>query len=376
MLFFDKYDKMNTRNLYENSGKVTIMAVYRIGSVGLGGISGGVHIPGIRNSSDLKLVALCDINPKRLQERAEAYGIPADHCFTDYNELIACPDVDAVDISTPNNVHFEIAAAAARAGKPYGVEKPITMNTDEAVRLAEITEKAGVASMIYFSYRYKAAARYLRSLLLSGRFGAIHHVSMQYYQAWGLRRADCPLVWRYVKSVAASGALGDLGCHGLDLVSFVTGERYKSVVSHLGTIVDERRLPSGEGTGRVDVDDFSNILAEMTGGISATFQISRFTYGRGNYQRMEVYGERGALVYHLDRIPGVDELEIADDTTGGKYVTVEIPQEMRVDQMQSFADVLNGCGDGLNADIFDGVENERLLDAIIESSEVGHWINL
>ncbi len=352
------------------------MAVYRIGSVGLGGISGGVHIPGIRGSADLKLTALCDIDENRLMERAKAYGIPEDHCFTDYHDLIACPDVDAVDISTPNNVHLEIAAAAARAGKPYGVEKPVTMDTAEALELAKITDEAGVKSMIYFSYRYKAAARYLRSLLLSGRFGKIHHVSMQYYQAWGLRDAGCPLVWRYVKSIAASGALGDLGCHGLDLVSFVTGQEYTSVVSHLGTIVHERKIPGTDEIGKVDVDDFSNILAEMTDGISATFQISRFTYGRGNYQRMEVYGEKGALVYHLDRIPGVDELEIADASTDGKYVTVEIPQEMRVDQMQSFADVLNGCDDGLNADIHAGVVNERLLDAIIESSEIGKWVNL
>jgi len=244
------------------------------------------------------------------------------------------------------------------------------------VELAKITDAAGVANMIYFSYRYKAAARYLRSLILSGRFGAIHHVSMQYYQSWGLRQADRTLVWRYVKAIAASGALGDLGCHGLDLVSFVTGQKYTSVVSHLDTILHERRLPNGEGMGKVDVDDFSNILAKMTGGISATFQISRFSYGRGNYQRMEVYGEQGALVYHLDRIPGVDELEIADASTGGKFVTVEIPQEMRVNQMQSFADVLKGCGDGLNADIHDGIENERLLDAILESAETGKWVDL
>ena len=81
------------------------MAVYRIGSVGLGGISGGVHIPGIMRSPNLQLVAVCDINEKRLHERGEHYGIPEDHRFTDYRDLIACPDVDAVDISTPNNVH-------------------------------------------------------------------------------------------------------------------------------------------------------------------------------------------------------------------------------------------------------------------------------
>ncbi len=352
------------------------MAVYRIGSVGLGSISKGVHIPGIQKSDDLVLTAICDIDPQRLKERAEEYGIPEDRCFTDYRDLISCPDVDAIDISTPNDVHFEIAAATAKAGKPFGIEKPITMDAAEAEELARLAKDAGVRNMIYFSYRYKAAARYLRSILRSGRLGKIHHVSMQYYQAWGLEKADCPLVWRYVKSRAASGALGDLGCHGLDLVAFVTGEQYKSVVSHLGTFIHERKLPDGNGVGKVDVDDFSNILAEMTGGISAAFQITRFAYGRGNYQRMEVYGEKGGLVYHLDRIPGVDELEIADESTDGKYVAVEIPEDMKVDQMQSFADVLNGRGDGLNADADDGVVNEKLLDAILKSAETGTWVDL
>ena len=349
---------------------------YRIGSIGLGGISHGVHIPGIQRSPDLELAALCDIDEKRLFERAEEYGIPRDHCFTDYHDLIACPDVDAVDISTPNNVHAEIAMATARAGKPFDVEKPVTMDTAEAQELARVVKDAGVANMICFSYRYKASARYLRALLASGRFGRIHHVNMQYYQGWGLEEANCALVWRYVKSIAASGALGDLGCHGLDLVSFVTGEKYEAVAAHLDTIIHERRKLDGSGMGKVDVDDFSNILAQMSGGISASFQISRFAYGRGNYQRMEVYGEHGGLVYSLDRIPGKDELEICDAETGKKYVNVEIPQEYKVDQMQSFADILNGKSDGLNADVDDGVVNEILLDGILQASEEKRWVTL
>ncbi len=352
------------------------MTPKKVGSVGLGGISSAVHLPGISRSPDLVLYALCDIDEKRLRERGEQYGVPEERRFTDYRDLVACPDVEVVDISTPNNVHLEIALAAAKAGKPYCVEKPVTMDTAEALTLARATHEAGVKSMICFSYRYKAAARYLRSLILGGRLGRIHHVNMQYYQAWGLAEADCPLVWRYVKSVAASGALGDLGCHGLDLVSFVTGQRYEAVSAHLGTIVHERRLPSGEGKGPVDVDDFSNILAEMSGGISASFQISRFAYGRGNYQRMEVYGEHGALVYHLDRVPGVDELEICDASTGKKYVPAEIPVQFRVDQMQAFADLLAGEDDGLNASIDDGVENEKLLDGILAASESKRWVTL
>ena len=352
------------------------MSVIRVGSVGLGGISGGVHLPGIEASPDLMLTAVCDIDEKRLRERAEQYRIPESRRFTDYRSLIACPDVDAVDIAVPNNVHAEIAVAAAAAGKPYGVEKPMTMDTAEARALVRATREAGVQSMVYFSYRYKAAARYLRSLILEGRLGRIHHVNMQYYQAWGLAERDAPLVWRFVKAAAASGALGDLGCHALDLVSFVTGQRYEKVAAHLGTIVRERRLPEGTGRGPVDVDDFSNILAAMSDGISASFQISRFAYGRGNYQRMEVYGEHGALVYHLDRVPGTDELEISDAASGGAYVPVPIPEECRVSQMQAFADLLNGRGDGLDASAEDGLENEILLDGILLSDREKRWVTL
>ncbi|MBR4866664.1 MAG: Gfo/Idh/MocA family oxidoreductase [Clostridia bacterium] len=348
----------------------------RIGSIGLGGISSGVHVPGIQASPDLVLTALCDIDKDRLLARAKEYGIPEDHCFTDYRDLIACPDVDAIDISTPNDVHMEIAIAAAQAGKPYGIEKPMTMDTPEALKLQAATREAGVSSMIYFSYRYKAAARFMRHLVRSGVIGKVHHVSMQYYQEWGLAIKDCPLVWRYDKKVAASGALGDLGCHGLDLVSFVTGESYQAVTAHLDTIVHERKLPGSDAIGTVDVDDFSNILAKMTGGISATFQISRFAFGRGNYQRMEIYGEKGALVYHLDRLPGKDELEIANDETGGVYTAMEIPQEMQVSQMQCFADLLRGKDDGLNATVDDGVTSEILLDGILKASEEGRWITL
>lgn len=352
------------------------MAVIRVGSIGLGGISGGVHLPGIKGADNLELTALCDINENRLAERAKQYGIPAERCFTDYRELIACPEVDVVDISTPNNVHWEIAMEACRAGKSYGVEKPITMDSEQADTLLAATEKAGVRSMVYFSYRYQPAARYAKDLIASGRLGKLHHVSMQYYQGWGLESKDCPLVWRFVKSVAASGALGDLGCHGLDLAQFVTGQQYEKVSAHLGTIVKERRLPEGDGRGPVDVDDFSNILAAMDGGTSATFQISRFCRGRGNYQRMEIYGDRAALVYHLDREPGKNELEICEEATGDKYVPMEIPAQYFVSQMKCFGDEMQGQGDGCNADIAVGVKNQHLLDAILQADTEEKWVSV
>ena len=106
--------------------------VFRVGSVGIGGISRGVHLPGIHKSPDLELVAVCDLKPERMEYARNTYGIREDHCFADYHDLIACPDVDVIDISTSNNAHFEEAKAAIEAGKPFCLEKPVTLTAEEA----------------------------------------------------------------------------------------------------------------------------------------------------------------------------------------------------------------------------------------------------
>lgn len=356
--------------------------VIRVGSVGLGGIWTGVHEPGIRRSPNLELVAICDIDEEKLQAAGEKYGIPPERRFTDYHDLISCPDVEAVDICTSNDAHFEIAMAAVEAGKPYDLEKPITMTAEQADTLAKATEEKGLKNMVCFSYRFKAAARYAKDLIAQGKIGHVYHVDMQYFQAWGLPRDNCPLVWRFVKSRTGSGALGDLGCHALDLVRFVTGKEYTRVVGHTGTYVHERKLlpKDGEGMGKVDVDDFCNYMVDMEDGISASFQITRFGFGRGNYQRMEIYGSEGAIVYSLDaQGSGVDEIEVCSgDINADAHVfsKLPIPERYYVDQMQSFADILNGVGDGLAATIQDGQANQHVVDAILESAEKGQWLDI
>lgn len=354
--------------------------VYRIGSVGLGGIWNGVHAPGIERSPDLKLVAVCDIDEEKLRAAGEKYGIDEAHRFTDYRDLIRCPDVDAVDICTPNDMHFEIAMAVVEAGKPFDLEKPITMTAEQADILADAAAAKGLPHMVCFSYRFKSAARYLRDLIGKGKLGKLYHVNMEYSQAWGLPREDCALVWRFEKSRAASGALGDLGCHALDLARFVTGKEYLRVVGHAGTYMHDRSNLNGEGRGPVDVDDFCNYMADMEDGISATFQISRFAFGRGNYQRMEVYGSEGAAVYMLDAAPGSeDEIEICSGDIHADahlFTKMPVPWQYKCDQMQSFADILNGCGDGLAANLEDGRVNQHAVDAVLASAENGTWLEV
>ena len=351
--------------------------VIRIGSVGVGAIWTGVHEPGIRRSPDLELVAICDIDAEKLRAVGEKYGIDEAHRFTDYRDLIRCPDVDAVDICTSNDAHFEIAMAAVEAGKPYDVEKPVTMTAAEADILAKATAEKGLPNMVCFSYRFKAAARYAKDLIERGMIGDIYHVDMQYYQAWGLPHCNTPLVWRFEKRYTGSGALGDLGSHALDLVRFVTGKEYKRLVSHTGTFIGARERLDGSGAGKVDVDDFANYFAEMDGGTAATFRITRYGYGRGNYQTMEIYGSRGAIQYELDHCaPDTDEISICIGEANAEahvFTKLPIPAKFKVDQMQSFADIINGKPDGKAATIEDGRVNQHAMDAVLRSAESGTW---
>lgn len=353
------------------------MKKIRMGVVGLGGIS-NVHISGILASPDAELAALCDIDESVLQEKAEKYKIPKDHCFSSHLELLECADVDAVSICTPNSSHFEIAADVIRHRKPFALEKPITLNLQEAEKLKNMAEEAGVPHMICFSYRFKAAARYARWLIRNGYLGSIHHVYVQYLQSWALSES-LPLVWRFVEEVAGSGAHGDLGSHMLDITRFLVGDFVK-VCAQAGTFITQRKKINSEEYGTVNVDDYCNYMAELQGGIPAAFNITRYAYGRGNYQRIEVYGSKGGLVYMLDENGhGVDTIQICSGDIYAQakdYHQLSIPDQFKTDQMQSFFDIIQGKGDGLAATLVDGYKNQQLLDSIIESFKKEKWIYL
>ncbi|WP_067621735.1 Gfo/Idh/MocA family protein [Alicyclobacillus acidiphilus] len=347
-------------------------AKIRMGVVGLGGIS-NVHIQGILRSVDAELVAICDTNAQLLQATGDKYGIPAQRRFSEFAELIGADFVDAVSICTPNMLHFPIAMEAVRQKKPFCLEKPIALNAKEAEQLRDACRTANVPNMIGFSYRYKPAVRYARSLVQEGQLGRIYHVYGQYLQSWA--KPDVPMSWRFSKAMSGSGALGDLGSHVIDLTRFIVGD-IKRVTGNAGILVGARRNPGSDTQSTVDVDDYVHFLATIESDISGVFSISRFAYGRGNYQRLEIYGDKGALVYSLE---ADDSLEVCIGSVyeqSHQFVEVPIPARFHQDQMQSFFDLVRGVDDGLNATLDDGVFNQKALDAIEESFECGKWIEI
>jgi predicted dehydrogenase len=333
------------------------------------------------DSPDLEIGALCDILPEKLKEKAAICGATADMFYDNHIKLMESGKIDAVSICTPNNAHFHIAMDAVERGIPFAVEKPACMNTDEVQTLLDAAEKKNLAHMVCFSYRFKAAARYMRELLLNGTLGTVYHINGEYFQAWGLpgaRNGDAaPLVWRFKRDIAASGALGDLGCHLLDLFRFITGREFAYITADMDTFINRRKTLDGENYGDVDVDDYINISGQMDGKLAALLSISRYAYSRGNYQRIEVYGDKGAIRYNLETEDTL-EVNIGNEPmrTGHVWAAVPIPQRFATSQMQSFADIVNGRGDGLAADLRDGLAVQRVLDTSLLSAEKGMRMQL
>ena len=339
----------------------------RMGIIGLGGISKS-HIRGINASADAELSAVCDVNEEAVKQKCSDLGIPKERSFTTYKDLLGSGLVDAVSICTPNNLHVEIALAASAKKIPFAIEKPVGVNDGEVKKLLDVTVKQKLKHMVCFSYRFKAAARYARNIVQSGAIGEVRHVYGQYLQSNGVS-PDKPLFWRNRKETAGGGVSADLGCHLMDLVTFITGLEYAGLCSQAGNIIKKRKEQNSGKVKEVSTEDYCHILTQFDSGASAVFMISTFCIGRGNYQRVEIYGSKGSIVYSLN---DKDTIEVCIGEPYAKslvYSPLNIPAEFQSDQMQSFFDIVNGCGDGLAANLSDGYRAQRLITKVAESFE-------
>ena len=198
------------------------MKTVHIGIIGVGGIA-KKHILELTSYEDAKIVAICDVNPRAIAEKNEQLQLPAEKCYENYMDLINDPEVDAVEICTPNHLHAPMALAALEAGKPVNLEKPIAMSYEEALQILDAEKKSSAFGMTCFSYRFKPAVRYAKHLVDSGAIGKIVGVNVAYLKSsafWEGRRLE----WRFVKEYAASGVIGDLGVHLIDLAQLLAGE--------------------------------------------------------------------------------------------------------------------------------------------------------
>ncbi|MFN8470418.1 MAG: Gfo/Idh/MocA family oxidoreductase [Caldilineaceae bacterium] len=275
------------------------MRPVRIGMIGYGGI-GRVHAMGYRSlpyhyglpASSIQLVGVATTRPQTAQAAAAEIG--CEYWTDDYRQLLAQPDVEAVDICVPNHMHAEIVKAAAAAGKHIYCEKPLAMDVAEAKAMVAAVQAAGVITQMTFNFRFVPAVLRAQQLVREGFLGRIFSFRGRYYRSSYIDPQK-PLTWRQRKAIAGGGALFDIGSHILDLLYSLLGP-YEAVQATLDTLIPQRPAEAGAAElVPVDVDDIALLHLRTANGVLGLVEVSRMGTGLTNDLQFEIFGEQGAI---------------------------------------------------------------------------------
>lgn len=344
-----------------------------------------------------------DVSPELAKTAAERLGF--EESSTDWREVVNRPDIDIVDICTPNDSHAEIAIEAARAGKHIICEKPLARDAEEARAMLDAVMLSGVTHAVGFNYRYTPAIRMAKRLLDAGKIGKVLSFRGHYMQDWSAD-PNTPSSWRFSKAKAGSGALGDIGTHVVDTARYLLGD-IRSVSSLLATHIPDRpasssafdQLASGDRSGSgnnvpVDVDDAAYSLLRFANGAIGTLEATRNAHGRHNYLGFEIQGTSGTIAFNYERL-GELQVMFADDPADLQgFRTIQTgPFQPYGDKLWPIAGMGTGylevktieCYEFIKAvaegsqaapSFEDGYQVELVADAIQKSASTGQWVDV
>ncbi|ROQ38679.1 putative dehydrogenase [Frondihabitans sp. PhB188] len=319
-----------------------------------------------------RFVVAADPVPQAAAEAVSRLGY--ERSVSDYREVLADPAVDVVSICSPNFLHREMAVAAAAAGKPFWIEKPMGRYASDSRQIADAVASAGVITCVGFNYRHAPAIERMKKLVSDGRLGRITNVR-------GTLLADyssnplAPLTWRFERERAGSGVLGDLLSHGLDLAQYVVG-RIASVSAMAETFITERPVPaagvvdrSAAGSGelkRVENDDYAALLMRFENGAVGTMDSSRIMRGPRAEYALEVYGTLGSVRWDFQRL---NELEVClpDDSEAGEYGYSTVYMSPGHGEFGRFQP---GGGTGMGFDDLKTIEAAQFVASVLSGTQI------
>ena len=310
-----------------------------------------------------RLVIAADHTPERALDARDRFGYA--EATTDWREVLAHPDVDAVSITTPNFMHREMALAAAAAGKHFWGEKPLGRFPAETAEIAAAAERAGVMTTVGFNYRHAPVVQHARNLIASGALGEITHYRGCFLSDYASHPLGA-LSWRFSRELAGLGVLGDLMSHAVDMAHYLLGPIAR-VCAQRSTIISERpRLPMGAGThfsiieggelAPVENEDAASSLVQFESGLRATLEASRVCVGPHARMGFEVHGTDGALAWCFERL---NELEFFRAGEDPGYATVYASP-----RHPDFANFQPGTGNTMGFDDLKVIEGKRFLESI------------
>lgn len=354
--------------------------------------------------AEIDMHTICGRDAKAVEEARKQLGWTK--AATDWKEVVESPDIDVIDINTPNDSHAEIAIAAAKAGKHILCEKPLALNVAQCQRMLDAAKNAKVIHMVCHNYRRIPAIALAKKLIDEGALGDIYHYYARYAQDW-IVDPKFPLVWRLQKGVSGSGTHGDINAHIIDIARYLVGE-FKEVCGLMHTFIKERPVMDeggkGQGLGgkaaqkmgKVTVDDAAMFIGRFQNGALANLEATRFALGRKNHIQVEINGSKGSLHFDfedMNRLKFFDNTQPADrqgfrdilvTQPGGAHPFVGAwwPPGHIIGYEHTFvhtvADFVNAVVDGKSVQptFEDGLRNERVLEAVEESAKSRKWVKV
>ncbi len=373
------------------------MKTLRLGMIGYG-FMGRAHSNAFRkvgNFFDLDhqivMQAACGRDAAKVGAFAQRWGYAS--VETDWRQLLARDDIDLVDICAPNDVHLEIAAAAAKAGKMVMCEKPLARDGKEGEKMVKAVEKAGVSNMVWYNYRRIPAVTLAKQLIDQGKLGRIFHYRAKFLQDWTIN-PELPQggagLWRLDAKVAGSGVTGDLLAHCIDTALWLNGSIAK-VNAMTETFVKERKHTLTGKVEKVGIDDACAFLARFSNGSLATFESTRYARGHKALYTFEINGEHASIAWDLHdlhrlqffdhkdegRLRGWRSIHVTDGDHPymGKWWVPGLAIGYEHSFVHQVADFLEGLATGKPASptFRDALETQYVCDAVLKSAKTAKW---
>ncbi|MDE3180346.1 MAG: Gfo/Idh/MocA family oxidoreductase [Acidobacteriota bacterium] len=312
---------------------------------------------------------------------------------SDWRRLVESPDIDAVDVCSPNNTHHEIALAAAAAGKMVLCEKPLAMNLAQAREMTRAVERSGKPGMVWYNYRRVPAIGLAKQLIDEGRLGRIFHYRAAYLQDWTISPkvpAGGAATWRLDKDVAGAGVSGDLLAHNIDTALWLNGA-ISRVSAMTEIFIKDRRRPDGSPV-RIEIEDVCTFMARFANGSNGAFEATRYARGRKNKNSFEVNGEKGSIYFDLEDMHQLQYFnhDDSDHIQGWRTILVTgaehpymanwwVPgcvigyEHTFINALADFLSCLKS-GERMRPDFRDALETQAVTEAVLESAHTEQWV--
>jgi len=335
------------------------------------------------------LKTVCGLVEAEAQAFAEKWGYES--YTTDWRKVVADKDIDIIEICVPNNRHAEIAIAAAQAGKIVICEKPLALNSEEALRMTEAVEAAKVPNLVSFNYRRIPAVTLAKQLIDEGRLGKIFHYRANFLQDWTIS-ADVPqggmATWRLDAKAAGSGVTGDLLAHCIDLALWQNGP-IQNLTAMTETFVKERKNVETGTVEPVKIDDACIFFCRFANGSIGNFESTRYARGHKALFTFEINGELGSLRWDLHDLHRLQYFNYRDEGILRGWRSIHVSDSdhpymknwwvpgLQIGYEHSFvhqiADFLQGLAKGtpVSPTFREALATQRICDAILASAKSG-----